>query len=350
MARRRVSAASVADATRQREAIRAELHRGERERERVRLATYAELWLLRKLPAWRASTATQNASALEVHVMPTLGDYYLDAIEPADVAAWRDAMARTPVRIDDGEPVYPAPASVNSRLRLLRQVLGDAAAEYGIANPAARVEPLRIGYVDPAERSYYPDASEARALLDWHREHAPQWYPLVETLALTGLRFGEASALRWSDVDFDGGWIHVRRAHVRGRVDHTKSAAGRRVVPLLPQLGETLRAHQAATGRVGAAYVFASSRGTLHTPSVLTKPMRAACEACGLPWERVPAVKVWRKVWNNLLRQVTSETVRQALVGHAGAEVGRRHYSSVGEDEMRSAAGAVLRLVTGGEK
>jgi integrase len=333
---RTIEADSASAAAKARAALRGEIESPARSRERVRLSTYVESWLRRKLPAWKASTATQNASVLQVHVMPALGDYWLDALDDRDIVAWRDAMAT------EAEAV-----SVNSRLRLLRQVLRDAAHDYGIANPASRVEPIRLGYVDRDQREYIPDAGEARALLAWLRANRPQWYPLVELLAYTGLRFGEATALRWTDVDFEGGWIHVRRAQVRGVVDHPKSSAGQRSVVLTPELAETLRAYQTTSGRLGGAYVFLGTEDNLLSASVLHAPMAKACEEVGLPWERVPAVKVWRKVHNNLLRQVTSEVVRQELVGHADAEVGRKHYSQVSDEEKRAAVGAVLKLVRG---
>lgn len=329
-AERVVKASSLSAARKQREALRAELAAQAAPRQRQRLAEYAVSWVASKHAVWKPSTARQAASVLDLHVLPVLGDHYIDAIEPADVVAWRDSM--------EGRP-----DSINSRLRLLRQLLADACQGLQIASPAARVPGVRRPLDE--RREYIPDAGEAAALLAWLRENRPQWYPLVELLALTGLRFGEATALRWSDVDLADAWIHVRRAHWQGIVDHPKSVTARRSVPLMPELAVTLGAHQSTTGRVGGAYVFLGRRGNLHRPSVLSKPMRAALDACGLGDRTVPAVKVWRKVHNNLLRQVTSEAVRQALIGHAGAEVGIRHYTRVEQDEMRAAAGAVLRLV-----
>lgn len=326
-----VEASSVAAAKQRREELRAELRAAGAPRRRMRLSTYAASWLVSKHAEWKPSTAVNAASILEVHIKPHLGDYFLDAIEPSDVIAWRDAQ-------------QGAPATVNSRLRLLKQLLGDACHELGLANPAARIAGVRSPL--ETEEDYIPDAREAAALLAWLRSSKwRRWYPLVELLALTGLRFGEATALRWSDVDFEGGWIHVRRAQWKGRVDHPKTAKARRSVPLLPELAETLSAHQANTKRVGKAYVFLGRTENLLHNSVLTKPMKAAAQACGLADRRMSAAKVWRRVHNNLLRKVADEAVRQALMGHAGAEVGLRHYTRVQQDEMKAAAGAVLRLV-----
>lgn len=78
--------------------------------------------------------------------------------------------------------------------------------------------------------------------------------PYVLTLLYTGLRPGEAAALRWADVDFDRRYIFVRQARKAGvsRVGDPKSAAGVRAVPiaedLLPVLADlrALRADEPA--------------------------------------------------------------------------------------------------------
>src|SRR5262245_37072426 len=63
-----------------------------------------------------------------------------------------------------------------------------------------------------------------------------RYEPLWRTLLATGLRFGEAAALRWEDFDLDGRAIAIRRTLTRvpGGHDFTppKTARGRRIIPL----------------------------------------------------------------------------------------------------------------------
>ncbi len=341
--RRQIEAKSPADADRQRNALRDEQVAGAVKPERVRLEAAVRSWLSTKLASWKASTRKNHASILDAHVVPSLGSFYVDAITHDDVVRWRDSLKRVP---KDGEahPKPLSPDSKNSVLRLLRQVLADVCGPLGIPSPAERVPSVRVR-LDESRAVHYLDAGEARAVLEWLRlsTHA-HWYPLVATLALTGLRFGEATALRWTDLD--DGWIRVRRAQWKGAVDHPKSRVGRRDVPLAPELVATLEAHRQARKRIDP-YVFVGRTGKLLHNSVLSKPMRAALTACKVNG-RFPAAHGWRKVHSNLLRQVTDEAVRQALIGHADAEVGREHYTRVSDDEKRSASAKVVRLVTGG--
>jgi integrase len=55
------------------------------------------------------------------------------------------------------------------------------------------------------------DAAQLAAFLGWsagHSQHHAAW----TLLAMTGMRRGEALALRWRDVDLDAGTLSVRRS------------------------------------------------------------------------------------------------------------------------------------------
>ncbi len=85
---------------------------------------------------------------------------------------------------------------------------------------------------------------------DREREH----YPLALTLALTRLRYGEPTALRWADVDDEAGVIRVVRAQWHGIVGKTKTG-NMRSVPLTVELAEVLQDHRRIAG-TEAGWVF----------------------------------------------------------------------------------------------
>jgi integrase len=74
---------------------------------------------------------------------------------------------------------------------------------------------------------------------------------LWATALYAGLRRGELLALRWSDVDFDGGLVRVERAwDPDAKVFlEPKTRAGRRTVPLVSVLRAHLREHALYTAR-----------------------------------------------------------------------------------------------------
>jgi integrase len=68
------------------------------------------------------------------------------------------------------------------------------------------------------------------------RASAPQHAALVRAAAYTGLRFGELRALRWADIDFEGGNLHVRRnLPVGAKLEKGPKGRRRRSVPLIDQ-------------------------------------------------------------------------------------------------------------------
>jgi integrase len=95
-----------------------------------------------------------------------------------------------------------------------------------------------------------------------------------------GLRRGELLALRWKDVDFDRGVIHVERSYdpKAGVYVAPKSRAGRRTAPIASALRGLLIEHRLATGR-GEGLVFGTSAGHPFTPSNASRRASTAWRA-----------------------------------------------------------------------
>jgi integrase len=78
--------------------------------------------------------------------------------------------------------------------------------------------------------------------------------PLILTAIFTGLRASELRGLRWQDVDLAKGELHVRqRADRFATLGPTKSASGRRIVPMLPMVVNALKEWRLAAPRSGDA-------------------------------------------------------------------------------------------------
>jgi len=75
-----------------------------------------------------------------------------------------------------------------------------------------------------------------------------RWEALFQLAVTTGLREGELLGLRWSDLDWTTGKLHMQRQLQRiskqGLVfSEPNTAAGKRVIPLGPGTQEKVRAH-----------------------------------------------------------------------------------------------------------
>jgi len=85
-------------------------------------------------------------------------------------------------------------------------------------------------------------------------------------LARTGVRIGEAIALRWGDIDFNGRFIKVERTYYKGRMGTTKNGRPR-TVDMSRQLRAALLSLKQSRVVVGidedSQWVFTDTKGGL---------------------------------------------------------------------------------------
>jgi integrase len=177
-------------------------------------AEYAEGWLQAQTTL-KPSTRTGHTSALG-HLVPVLGMLPLGEIGVSEVNGYLAAKADT-----------LRPKTLTNHLSLLSKILSDAVAADRLA--ANRLEkpggaPAAGDQEDDEILVEVPTHDEVNRALD---ALASPWREFFLTLASTGLRLGEALALRWQDFDADAGRLWVRRSCYRGQffVPKTKHSA-----------------------------------------------------------------------------------------------------------------------------
>ncbi len=135
----------------------------------------------------------------------------------------------------------PSCSSVQKYLAPLSEMFNHAVEDGLIErSPCLRVLRSNRGETDHQTTSDFYTREEVTILLDTCREHFPQAYAFVLVLVRAGLRVGEAVALQWGDVDFQGRFLHVQRNYVDGHIYSPKSGRSRRV-DMSQHLSETLR-------------------------------------------------------------------------------------------------------------
>lgn len=307
-----------ADARRVRAELRAELASTQATRPRTQLKEYAASWLERRAanPDMKRSVIRKYGYGLS-HILPVLGDFFLDSIGPADVAE------------------YMATRGGNTglnELRLLRTIARDSVAEgYAERYWCDRVKPPKVtGYT--REWSNLLDGEQFTKLV---AKIPPQWLGLILFMATTGLRWGEASALHWEDVNLEAGEAIIRWGNDRGTRITVKTKSSNRVVPVLPEVAALWGAPRLA------GPVFPTRRGTLHKGTPLKKVLDKACPLAEVP--RVTAHGL-RRTFNNLARKQTSREVLKSITGHT-TDAMVEHYSVVGTDEKTVVSRAVATLM-----
>jgi integrase len=211
---------------------------------------------------------------------PPLGDLPLSRLRKSHVDGLvvrlrRDGLADSTVRL------------VNT----LRAVLADAVLDGLIAeNPAAKTARPRVARREARHLS----AGELVKILD--AAAGERYRPVLALIATTGLRRGEALALRWDAVDLAAGTLKVAATInvVDGRLESSepKSGRSRRTIPLLGAMVALLKAQRAAQAterlRAGALWtdtglVFTDEFGAPVNPRAILRAVQRSAERAGIP-------------------------------------------------------------------
>lgn len=229
---------------------------------RQTVAQYLTYWLEEGArPKLKPSTCASYQRLLKAHIIPPLGKHHLTKLGPQHVQEFLNQKAASGL----------APRTVQYLYAILRTALNRAVKWQFVArNVALLVDPPRVPKVT-VQVSTPEAAGQFLAAAEDHRlEH------LFAFLLSTGLRLGEALALRWQVVDLDASTISVHHTLEKltgqpWRLVEPKSESGRRTIPLIGPAMAALRAQKVWVAEVrlhaGPAwedhgFVFASTVGS----------------------------------------------------------------------------------------
>lgn len=222
---------------------------------------WAERWLEITGVSRRETTHTTYRSLLRTHAYPAFGAARLCDLTPALIEDWVLDLGRR------------RSASTTRQALIVVATVLDAAVKHELLrrNVARMVQRPR----QPRREAVSYSSDEIARLLDEAAGERLEQFLVVS--AFTGLRKGEALALRWADVDIDAAFPCLRVTGTLMRSDRglvrsePKTYAGRRVVPLVPRAVQALRDQRRAQAadRLAAGpawtdggYVFATEIGT----------------------------------------------------------------------------------------
>lgn len=198
----------------------------------ITLDKYFAEWKEHKANTVKSNTIFTYSVYYKNHITSALGSKKIKDIERREVLKLQNDLAKE----------YKA-ATVNMILRVLNVILNDAVKDEIIIRNPAKVKALKAE--SKATETYH------RALTIQEQNDFMQalkgnyYYSFIALMLLTGMRFGEVSALTWQDIDND--YIHVTRTltkDVNGNTivgANTKSEAGQRDIPINQAIRELLK-------------------------------------------------------------------------------------------------------------
>jgi integrase len=142
---------------------------------------------------------------------------------------------------------------------LVMETLRQAAIDNGqlFTNAAHGVRIIKSSRID--HKAPVPSKEMIRALIEAADE---DFKPHLIVSALGGLRASELRGLRWLDVDFDKGFLHIRqRADAYNQMGEPKSQAGFRDIPAGPMVLNALRRWKLRCPKSDLGLVFPAPRG-----------------------------------------------------------------------------------------
>jgi integrase len=175
------------------------------------------------------------------------------------------------------------------------------------------------------------------------------------------MRRGELAGIRWSDVDFEKGRVHVREARVMADsevvISEPKTQKGRRRIALDRKTLSVLRAWRerqseerqlVGHGYIDSGMVFTQPDGAAIKPYLFTDWFEAHVKRLGLPRIRLHDLR-HSYASAALAAGVPAKVVSERL-GHANIGITMDTYSHVVPALDQDAADTVAELIFGGQE
>lgn len=296
------------------------------------------------VPAVKPSTWNRYRRDWENHVLPVWGDRPLSALTPAGLGEWIAALSDGSAASCHGVALS---ASSVKGVHVALSVAVDYAVRNGwlTADPLSRVAWPKGGRTEPR---VYLTVGQVERLADAAGVHGVD----VRLLAYTGLRIGEALALRVADVDLRRRRLlvartkTVERSGFRETVGPPKNGRSRRV-PLIDSLLEPLS--DLVCGHDGGEPLLRAPRGGMWTVSNWrNRVFRPAVLAAGLDGIEGLTVHSLRHTYASIaIAHGADVKTLQKAMGHSSASITLDVYADLWPDMLDNVADAIGRAVAG---
>ena len=311
----------------------------------ITMNKYYEEWINQKDSSVRPSTIRNYKSFYKLHIGPAFGKKKICSIERREVIAFQDKLTEK-----------KAPSSVKSIMRVLNIILNDAIRDEIIAkNPAALVKCVRDDREKATETYHRALTEEEQKSFMEEMKNDFYYYEFVAFLLCSGMRFGEAAALTWTDIDYKDNVIHITKTlsihddnkyHV---TEGAKSAAGNRDIPLTDTLKEILKKKREKDLMFNPIIsidklIFTSEWGRMLKNSTVNDAIRGALDRLedkGIHIEHFTAHALRDTYATRYIEQGGKPKTLQKILGHSSLKMTMDLYTHVMDETMQKEAQAI---------
>lgn len=242
----------------------------------------------------RPNTFQNYCYMYEQYVQDGLGRLYIASIRKSDIKRFFNSLSDER-RLREG--------TIEAVQTVLHQVFQIAVDDEWIEkNPSDHaVKELKRSHQLDSKKRMALTKAEQDLLLSFLSENTPnaRWYPITAVLLGTGMRVGEATGLRWCDIDFEENMIDVNHTLVyysngnhkcKFAINDTKTPASKRLIPMTKSVREAFLMEKEMQEQLDVVcsatidgytdFVFLNRFGGLHTQGTLNKVYKRIIRDC----------------------------------------------------------------------
>lgn len=197
------------------------------------------------------------------------------------------------------------------------------------------------------EREKYTN-KELERLIEYCKESRSHFDKIVALAALTGLRIGELSGLRFGDFDFENGTVSVHRTVGRiyegkGKTrlfeNPPKCGSSERCVPIPSWLGKYFKTYQKLYKVSDEQYISAAcstDKTPFLEPRSLRSKFKTLCNKVDIPYKSFHSLR--HTYASRLLQAKVDIRTTAELLGHSDVQTTLNTYAHSDDDAKRAAA------------
>ena len=215
-------------------------------KEKKTVRQYAELFLSSKKVLVKESTYVRYESIIRNQILPLFGDRDINSIKVAEIKKWYNYWIS---ERSSATAIYIA----NTFSAIFKEAFYD---EVITKNPFDFIK--RPKKTQEGAKPF--DVETMKLLISSAKE---TWFQNFLALSFfTGLRTGEAVALKWEDIDFKAQELEVKRSRRYGKDITPKTEKSKRIVPIFDELLPYLQSQRELTKEYESEYLFLTQYGT----------------------------------------------------------------------------------------
>ena len=302
---------------------------------------WLSLWFDQKVKRGRKQTTQERYQGIiEKQIIPHLGNTLLAELTPRQVDAMENAL------LDSGL----SPRTVRNVHTVLSGACREAVRlEIIDRNPAASVAPP----AKPSQKVVPPPVTVVRDLLQLTSDEGHYLHPFLRLLVYTGMRRGEALALRWRHVNLEERYLTVVESAVKTQrlgtvITAPKSANAFRSIDLDDGTIAILRAHRAAQSLNAQApgddvLVFQARGGGVMKPNNILRDLKRLGWRVGYPDLTFHSLRHFHA--SVTLQQHQNVTVVSRRLGHSNVATTLATYAHMMPGWQRATADAFAKAM-----